>query len=129
MNQTYTTAVTLLALVEYLAILLNVGRARARYGVKAPAVIGNEQFERAYRVQMNTLEQMVFFLPSLWLCALLLSDKAAAAAGLVWVIGRAIYAVSYIRDPALRGPGMMVSMLAAMALFAGAAFGLLRTFL
>lgn len=128
MNQSCTAAVTLLALAEYMIVTMNAGRARSRYGVKAPAVTGNEQFERAYRVQMNMLEQMAFFLPSLWLCAVLLSDTAAAAAGLVWVAGRAIYALAYLRDPASRGTGMMISFVGALALFAGAAFGLLRTF-
>ena len=71
----YTEAVTILALLLYLAVTANVARARGKYGVKAPAVTGNEHFERAYRVQMNTLEQLAFFLPSLWLYAILMNDK------------------------------------------------------
>jgi glutathione S-transferase len=129
MSQVYTAAATLLALLLHLAVTTMVANARVRYGVKAPAVTGNEHFERAYRVQMNTVEQMVFFLPALWLCAVLLSDQAAAAAGLVWVIGRAVYAVSYTKDPAKRGPGIMLATLAQMALWLGAAAGLVRTML
>ena len=83
-------------------------------------------FERAYRVQMNTVEQMVFFLPALWLCAVLLSDKGAAAGGLIWVIGRALYAVSYLDAPEKRGPGMGISMLAQIGLFLGAVYGLVQ---
>jgi len=67
MGPHHTQAATLLALLLYLAMLMNAGWARTKYKVKAPAVAGNEQFERAYRIQMNTLEQLVFFLPSMWL--------------------------------------------------------------
>jgi glutathione S-transferase len=126
MDQLYTAAATLLALVLYLALTMNAGRARARYGVKAPAVTGNENFERAYRIQMNTVEQMVFLLPALWLCAVLLSDKGAAMLGLIWVAGRVIYALAYTRDPQTRGPGILIAMLAQTALFLGAAIGLAR---
>jgi glutathione S-transferase len=126
MSYIYTTTVTLLALLLYQVFSIAVGRARVRYGIKAPAVTGNEHFERAYRVQMNTVEQMVFFLPALWLCAVLLSDIGAAVGGLIWVIGRAIYAVSYRNDPAKRGPGTMLTMLAQFGLWLGAVVGLVR---
>lgn len=125
MNESYTAAVTLLALMTYLVMGGNVGRARAKYGIKAPAVTGNEMFERAYRVQMNTLEQLAFFLPALWLCAILASDVGAAVGGLAWVAGRVTYMVSYQRDPSTRGPGALITMLAQVGLFLGAAYGLI----
>ena len=128
MSQVYTAAVTLLALLLYLIVSLNVGEARRKYEVRAPATTGNEHFERAYRVQMNTLEQMAFFLPALWLCAVFLSDLAAAVIGIVWVGGRALYALSYIHDPASRGRGMMISFIAASALYLGALFGVVKSF-
>ena len=103
-----------------------VGQARGKYRIKAPAITGHEDFERAHRVQMNTVEQMVFFLPALWLYAVLLSDKGAAVGGLIWVIGRGFYAVSYLGDPAKRGPGMVISMLAQTGLFLGAVYGVVR---
>jgi glutathione S-transferase len=127
MSHTYTTAVTLLTLLLYLVVTMNVGKARGKYGVKAPAVTGNENFERAYRVQMNMLEQMAFFLPSLWLYALLMNDKGAAVGGLIWLIGRAIYAIAYTSEPSSRGLGFGMAMLAQVGLFIGAAYGLLRT--
>ncbi len=123
-DYTYTAAVTLLALLLYMGLSFVAGQARGRYRIKAPAVTGHENFERAYRVQMNTVEQMVFFLPALWLCAVLLSDKGAAVGGLIWVIGRAVYAVSYLDAPQKRGPGMAISMLAQTGLFLGAVYGL-----
>jgi glutathione S-transferase len=124
MRYVYTAAATLLALLLYMAVLMVVGQARVKYRIKAPAITGHEHFERAYRVQMNTVEQMVFFLPALWLCAALLSDKGAAVGGLIWVIGRGVYAVSYLSAPEKRGPGVAISMLAQIGLFVGAVYGL-----
>src|SRR5216684_6214258 len=109
MSYTYTAAVTLLALVLYMGLSFVVGQARKKYRIKAPAVTGHENFERAYRVQMNTVEQMVVFLPALWLCAVLLSDRGAAFGGLIWIIGRTVYAVAYLDAPEKRGPGMGIS--------------------
>lgn len=129
MTQIYTAAVTLLTLLLYFVLTANVGRARVKYGIKAPAVTGNEHFERACRVQMNTLEQMAFFLPSLWLCALLLSDKVAAIAGLIWLVGRAIYAVAYIREPSSGSLGFGIAMLAEVGLFLVAVFGVIKALL
>ena len=77
---------------------------------------------------MNALEQMAFFLPSLWLCAFYLSDIAAATGGVVWIVGRAVYALAYIRDPASRGRGMMISLVAPIGLFLGALVGVVCSF-
>ncbi|WP_199100866.1 MAPEG family protein [Dyella sp. ASV21] len=103
------------ALVVLLTILLQfgtvwaVGHARGKYGVKAPAISGHPAFERAWRVQMNTLESTVMFLPTLWLAVQYGFTLWGGAAGLVWVVGRVWYAVAYLKDPAKRGPGFMVS--------------------
>ncbi len=79
--------VSLLALLVLQATALVVGRARAVHGVKAPATTGPEPFERALRVQQNTLEQLVFFLPVFWLAVLLDNPIVASAVGLIWVGG------------------------------------------
>jgi glutathione S-transferase len=126
MSQPFTAAVTLIALLVYFLIIGAVARARAQYGIKAPAVTGNEHFERAYRVQMNTLEQMALFLPALWLYAAYVSDRGAAVGGLIRVVGRVIYALAYVRDPASRGPGAMISLVASAGLWLGAAYGVVR---
>lgn len=116
---------TLAALVVYFWMSINVGRARGRYQVKAPSMEGPEEFQRAVRVQINTLEQMAIFLPALWMCAYFLCDRWAAAGGLAWAIGRLVYALSYYRDPAKRGVGFGITMLASLSLMAGTVIGLI----
>jgi glutathione S-transferase len=122
----YTAGVTLLALLLYFVVTGMAGRARAKYGIPAPAVTGNEHYERAYRVQMNTLEQMVFFLPAMWLYALYVNDVGAAIGGLIWIAARILYATSYTRDPKTRGPGAILTVIAAGGLFVGAAYGVMK---
>jgi uncharacterized MAPEG superfamily protein len=112
--------VTLLALMTYAWICARVGRARMSSGLAAPAVTGNEAFERAYRVQMNTLEWLPLFLPSLWLFAYLWNAPLAAALGLVWIGARILYAISYVKDPASRGPGFLIQAIATSVLLLGA---------
>jgi glutathione S-transferase len=129
MGHIYTAGVTLLALLLYFVLIGRAGQARSKYGIKAPAVTGNEHYERAYRVQMNTLEQMVFFLPSMWLYALLLNDIGAAVGGLIWIAARIFYAISYTRDPTTRGPGALVTVVASAGLFLGAAYAVVKALL
>ena len=104
LRQALPALVTCLALVLLLILSFAVGRAREKHGIAAPATTGHPQFERAYRVQMNTLEQFVAFLPSLWLFAFFVSPLWAAVLGLVWLIARVAYAVVYLRNPAARAP-------------------------
>lgn len=122
----WTSWVSLATLVMYFWIIYEVGKARVKYQIHAPSVDGPPEFLRALRVQVNTVEQMVFFFPALWLCAFWLNDKMAALGGLVWIVGRVMYAIGYYRDAAKRSMGFSVSTLAALALVCGAAFGLLR---
>jgi len=118
--------VTLLTMLLLLATVWAVGRARDRYNIKAPAITGDPGFERAYRVQMNTLEQTVMFLPTLWLAANFGFSGWAGIAGLIWLVGRAWYAIAYLRDASKRGPGFMVAMLAWLALLIMAVIGVAR---
>lgn len=103
-----------------------VGRARGKYAIKAPATSGHPMFERAYRVQMNTLEQTVMFLPTLWLAATYGFTGWAGIAGLVWVAGRVWYAVAYMAEPAKRGPGFGLASVGWIALLVMAAIGVVR---
>jgi glutathione S-transferase len=126
MSQPYAAAVTLIAVLVYFLITGAVARARGQYAIRAPAVTGNENFERAYRVQMNTLEQLAMFLPALWLYAAYVSDRGAAVGGLIWIVGRVVYALAYTRDPTKRGPGAIITMLATVGLWLGAAYGVVK---
>ena len=114
------------ALVVYLVFSFHVGRLRARFEIKAPSMDGPEPFLRAVRVHMNTLEQIVLFLPALAMFALFWGDRPAAVIGIVWPIGRVIYARAYLADPAKRGPGFMIAFVASMILLVGAAVGAFR---
>jgi len=101
--------VAMLALLQFLHFGILVGRARGRYGVKAPAVNGDERFERIYRVQMNTLELLVVLLPAMYVAARYWSPAWVAAAGVVYLLGRLIYWRAYAEDPKRRGPGFLLS--------------------
>lgn len=116
----YTALVTLLAVGVYFYTSVLVGQAREKFNVKAPAVSGHPAFERAFRVQMNTLEWMPILLPSLWLLALYGSDPIAAALGIVWIGGRLVYIRSYMQAAEKRGTGFAVQAAAAGALWIGA---------
>ncbi|MCP9848692.1 MAPEG family protein [Cyanobium sp. Morenito 9A2] len=116
---------TLLALVTYGVTTLQVGRARAAHRVRPPATHGPEAFERVLRVQLNTLEQLVFFLPSLWLAALFHNPRLAAALGFVWVGARIAYAIGYSRAVEQRAPGFVIGLFTSVVLLALALKGVI----
>jgi uncharacterized membrane protein YecN with MAPEG domain len=116
----------LLALVEYLLFGYAVGRARGRYNVPAPAIGGHEVFERYFRVQMNTLEQLVVFLPSIWLFAQYVNAWIAAALGVLFILGRAVYFRGYVQAPASRHAGFVLSAIPNVTLLIGALIGTVR---
>jgi glutathione S-transferase len=99
---------------------VQVGKARATFDIKAPAISGNPDFERVFRVQMNTLEWLPIFLPSLWLFAIYVSDPIAAALGLVWIAGRIVYLTGYSQAANKRGLGFGIQTGAAIVLWIGA---------
>jgi len=115
--------VMMLAVIEYFAFGMAVGMARGRYKIPAPAVSGNPDFERYYRVQMNTLEQMMVFLPSLWTFATFVSASWAAGLGLVFVVGRLVYFYGYTKAANKRGIGFGISGLPTMILMIGGLVG------
>ena len=120
----YTALVTLLAIALYFYTGLLVAKARGKYGVKAPATTGNADFERVFRVQMNTLEWMPIFLPLMWLFAFYVRDWAAALIGLVWIVGRILYIQGYTQGADQRHRGFMVQALASGALLIGSLIGI-----
>lgn len=116
----YVDVVAMLALIQFLFFGALVGKARAQYGVKAPAVSGDEQFERVYRVQMNTLELLVPFLPALYVATRYWPAWLVAAIGAVYLVGRVIYWRAYVAAPATRGLGFALSIAPIFVLVLGA---------
>jgi uncharacterized membrane protein YecN with MAPEG domain len=116
----YTAIVTCLAVAFYFFTSTQVARARVRYGVKLPAITGNPDFERVFRVQMNTLEWLPIFLPSLWLFAIYVGDASAAALGVLWIVGRIVYFIGYRAAVAKRSPGFFIQAVACIILWVGA---------
>jgi glutathione S-transferase len=122
----YTALVTLLTVALYFSFALRVAMARGKFGVPLPATSGNPDFERVFRVHQNTHEWLPIFLATLWVCALSLSDIGAAALGVVWLVGRLVYAAGYIQAVEKRLPGFFIQSTACILLFLGAAVGVAR---
>ncbi|HWU78499.1 MAG TPA: MAPEG family protein [Caulobacter sp.] len=112
--------VTLVSLLVYAWMILRISGARRRSGIAAPAMTGHPELERHLRIQTNTVEWLVIYLPSLWLFAIYWNDLVAAALGVVWMIGRIVYALGYAADPKKREVGFIIQALATAVLLFGA---------
>jgi glutathione S-transferase len=112
-----------LALIEYLVIGTLVGRARGTFNVPAPATTGHPTFERMFRAHQNTAEQLIIFVPSMWIFGSLVSQPVAAALGLVFVVGRALYFRGYTAEASKRGVGFLIGALAQITLLLGSLIG------
>ena len=119
----YVHIVTVLALLEFFYFSLEVGRARGRYNVPAPATTGNEMFERYFRVHMNTMELLVMFIPSILLFGLYANPYVAAGLGVVYLIGRLVYLFAYVKEPKTREVGFGLSVVPIVIMMLGAIFG------
>jgi glutathione S-transferase len=120
----WTAWATLVALTVYIWIGYKVSKARVQFKVLAPAMDGPVEFQSAMRVQANTVEQLVIFLPALWMCAYFLGDAWAAAGGALWSVGRIIYAIGYYKSPPKRHVGFVITFFASMSLIIGTVVGL-----
>lgn len=120
----YVDLVAVMAVLQFFFFGALTGRARRQSGLKAPAMTGHEGFERMYRVQMNTLETLVAFLPALFLAAKYWPPSIAAGLGAIYLIGRHIYWRAYVSDPKTRGAGFMLSMLPTLSLLILALVGI-----
>jgi uncharacterized membrane protein YecN with MAPEG domain len=119
----YIHIVATLAIIQFFIFGILVGRARAKYGIKAPAISGNEGFERAFRVQMNTLEQLAGFLPALFIAAQYWPPMAVAAIGVVYLLGRIVYRRSYLNDPTKRQLGFLMTVVPTFILLGASLIG------
>ncbi|MEL4897546.1 MAPEG family protein [Crocosphaera sp. Alani8] len=129
MEAIYPSIVTVLALIVYFLITMNVGRTRFKYKVMPPATSGDPNFERALRTQQNTLEQIIFFLPLLWLFCFYINSTCGAGIGLVWVLGRILYALGYYQAAEKRMIGFAISSLSSLTLLVGSLIGMTMVFI
>jgi len=108
-----------LALVQLIAFSMLVGRARGKYNIQAPATTGHEIFDRYFRVQMNTVEMIVVFIPAIYLFGKNISEPWGAGIGAVYLIGRILFLKGYVADPKKRGLGFALSFIPTMILLLG----------
>jgi glutathione S-transferase len=119
----FTAIVTALAVLQAFVFAFLVGQARVKHGIDAPAMSGHPEFERASRVHANTIEQLVIFLPGLWLFGYYINDQIGAGIGLLYVIGRVVYRSAYLGDPKSRSAGFGIGALATIVLVLGGLAG------
>ncbi|QIZ69403.1 MAPEG family protein [Oxynema aestuarii] len=115
--------VTIASLILYLSVIINVGRARVKYKIPAPQTSGDPDFERVFRVQQNTLEQLVLFLPALWLFCEFINPIWGSGLGSLWIVGRIVYAWGYYKAPEKRSIGFAIGSLTSLILILGALIG------
>lgn len=118
---------TALALAMYLWTSFRVGMARGRLGIEAPATTGHPEFERLFRVHQNTLEQLIVFLPALWMFGTLVSEPIAAGLGAFFIVGRILYAITYAADASKRTTGFLIAYVATVVLLLGSLVGAVAT--
>lgn len=118
--------VTILALGQFVLFSIQVGSMRVKHGIKAPAVTGHPDFERMFRIQQNTMEQLVVFIPAIWIFGYFVNPFWGAAIGLVFIVGRFIYRASYLKDPASRGLGFTITFLSTAILLVWSLFVAVR---
>ena len=123
------TIIVLLAAMQFVYFGIAVGRARGRHGIEAPAVTGDEQFERFHRAHQNTLEQLVVFVPAIYACAYFSNAYLALAGGIGYLLGRTWYFYCYVREPSSRGRGMILTILSTVVLLAAGLIGAIRSLL
>ena len=121
--------VTIAALVQFIWFGIRVGQMRERHGVAAPAMAGGPEFMAMFRVHYNTMEQLMLFIPSMWMFGYYLDPRWAAGIGVVFIVSRFIYHSGYMKDPKARGTGFTIGFFANAALMGGALYGALRSLL
>jgi glutathione S-transferase len=121
--------ITCLVLILYFWSVIRCAFARRKFNIHAPAMTGHPEFDRRFRIQQNTLEQLILFLPSLWMFSFFVSPVWSGVPGLIFIVGRLIYAISYAHNPEWRRPGFAIGVVTSLILLVGALGGALRLIL
>ncbi len=108
----YATIIVMLALVEYTWFTIRTGGRRGKYEIEAPATSGHPDFEKAFRVQQNTMEQLVIFIPATYAFAWYVNPLWVLVPGALFIVGRLLYSGAYLKDPKKRAPGMIMTLFA-----------------
>ena len=121
----HATLIVLLALLQYTWFTIRVGANRGKYHVDAPACEGDEAWARLFRVQQNTLEQLIVMIPATYAFAYYVSGLWVLLPCGIFIIGRFMYSAEYIKDPKTRVPGMSLTLATNAVLVVGSLVGLL----
>jgi len=121
--------ITALALAQFVFFGIQVGRMRGKHGVSAPEIVGDPEFMRAFRIHQNTMEQLVVFVPSLWIFSYYWDPKWGAGIGLIYIATRFVYYLDYLKDPKARGRGFGIGFVTISVLLVGGAAGAIKTML
>ena len=119
----YSIAIILIALLQFIFFTGRAGFSRGKYDIKAPKTVGNDRWERIFRIQQNTMEQLVIFVPAMLIFSLYVSATWVLLPGILFIVGRHIYSRLYLESPENRGPGMLLSLLSNIALVIGGLIG------
>ncbi len=120
----YAIIIISVALLHYMYFIIMVGFSRGKYEVSAPTTKGNEIWERKFRVQQNTAEQLIIFIPGIIAFATYVSPMWVLLPGVLFIIGRQLYCHLYQKDPSSRGPGFVLSFFSNVALVVGTLIGI-----
>ncbi len=115
--------IIVLALMQFVYFGIRVGQMRAKHGVKAPEMTGDPEFMRMFRIHQNTMEQLVVFIPALWIFVQYWEPKWGAAIGLIYIASRFVYYLGYLKDPKDRGRGFGIGFVTIAVLMVGGLAG------
>ena len=117
--------VTVVALAQVMLFQGRVARARNTFDVQGPATSGHPMWERYNRVHLNTIENLVVFLPLLWVCGLFFNVVAAGVLGALFIAARVVYARGYLSEPpSRRAAGAWLTSLVLALLVLGSLVGI-----
>jgi len=115
---------TLLAILVTFGLGSRVAYLRGKHKVDAPATVGHPGFERGFRAHANTVENLILFIPLLWIATLYYGGQIPFWIGLIWVVSRVVYAFGYAQQNAqMRGPGAGIGFLSLLGLVVLAVIG------